>query len=45
MSIALEIGFLALVKWPLDMMTVLVTSMIIGVGIDFGIHVTWRFLE
>lgn len=44
-SIALEIGFLALVKWPLDMMTVLVTSMIIGVGIDFGIHVTWRFLE
>jgi len=44
-SIALEIGFLALIRWPLDMMTVLVTSMIVGVGIDFGIHVTWRFLE
>lgn len=44
-SIAVEIGFLALINWPLDMMTVLVTSMVIGVGIDFGIHVTWRFLE
>jgi predicted RND superfamily exporter protein len=44
-SISVEIGFLAIILWPLDMMTVLVTSMIIGVGIDFGIHVTWRFRE
>jgi predicted RND superfamily exporter protein len=27
------------------MMTVLVASMIIGMGIDYGIHVTHRFLE
>jgi hypothetical protein len=44
-SIAAEMGFLAAIGWPLDMMTVLVTSMVIGVGIDYGIHVSWRFRE
>jgi hypothetical protein len=31
--------------WTLDMMTVLIASLIIGMGIDYGIHVTHRFLE
>ncbi len=44
-GIAVELGFLAIMGWTLDMMTVLVVSMIIGMGIDYGIHVTNRFLE
>lgn len=44
-GIALEIGVLALLKWPLDFMTVMVSSLVIGAGIDFGIHVTHRFRE
>ncbi|WP_287154244.1 MMPL family transporter [Candidatus Solincola tengchongensis] len=44
-GVAAELGFLALMGWTLDMMTVLVASMIIGMGIDYGIHVTHRFLE
>lgn len=44
-SIALEIGVLALLGWPLDFMTVMVSSLVIGAGIDFGIHVTHRFRE
>ena len=44
-GIALEIGALALLNWPLDFMTVMVSSLVIGAGIDFGIHVTHRFRE
>ncbi len=44
-GIALEIGGLALLNWPLDFMTVMVSSLVIGAGIDFGIHVTHRFRE
>jgi uncharacterized protein len=44
-GIALEIGTLVLLGWPLDFMTVMVSSLVIGAGIDFGIHVTHRFRE
>jgi predicted RND superfamily exporter protein len=44
-SIALEIGVLVLLGWPLDFMTVMVSALVIGAGIDFGIHVTHRFRE
>ncbi|RJP27077.1 MAG: hypothetical protein C4536_14375 [Actinobacteria bacterium] len=44
-GIVVELGFLALMGWTLDMMTVLIASMIIGMGIDYGIHITHRFLE
>jgi hypothetical protein len=44
-GIALEIGALALLGWPLDFMTVMVSALVIGAGIDFGIHVTHRFRE
>ncbi len=44
-GVASELGLLALMGWTLDMMTVLVASMVIGMGIDYGIHVTHRFLE
>ena len=44
-GISVELGFLSLMNWALDMMTVLIVSMIIGMGIDYGIHVTHRFME
>ncbi|MBN2027658.1 MAG: MMPL family transporter [Actinobacteria bacterium] len=44
-GIVIELGFLALMGWTLDMMTVLIATMIIGIGIDYGIHITHRFLE
>jgi len=44
-SIALELAFLAILDWPLDFMSVMVSSLVIGAGIDFGIHITHRFRE
>lgn len=40
-----EMAFLYIVGWPLDIMTVTVASLVIGAGIDFGIHITHRFRE
>ncbi len=45
LGIALEIGALAVLGWSLDFMTVMISSLVIGAGIDFGIHVTHRFRE
>ncbi len=45
LGVAMELGILALIGWPLDFMTVMVSSLVIGAGIDFGIHVTHRFME
>jgi predicted RND superfamily exporter protein len=44
-SISLEVAALVIIGWPLDFMTVMVSSLVIGAGIDFGIHVTHRFRE
>lgn len=44
-AIAAEMGFMVLMGWTLDMMTVLIASIVIGVGIDFGIQFTYRFRE
>lgn len=45
LAIVLELGILRLMGWPLDIMTVMIASMVIGAGIDFGIHVAHRFQE
>ncbi len=44
-GMAAEMVFLYAMGWSLDIMTVLVASLVIGAGIDFGIHVTHRFRE
>lgn len=44
-GMAAEMVFLYLARWPLDIMTVTVASLVIGAGVDFGIHVTHRFRE
>lgn len=45
LAVAFELGILRLIGWPLDIMTVLIASLVIGAGIDFGIHVAHRFRE
>jgi predicted RND superfamily exporter protein len=40
-----ELVFLLVLGWPLDLMTVMVASLVIGAGVDFGIHITHRFRE
>ncbi len=40
-----ELIFLFALGWPLDLMTVMVAALVIGAGIDFGIHITHRFRE
>ena len=45
LGIALEIAALVVLGWSLDFMTVMISSLVIGAGIDFGIHVTHRFRE
>jgi predicted RND superfamily exporter protein len=40
-----ELVFLFAMSWPLDLMTVMVAALVIGAGIDFGIHITHRFRE
>lgn len=44
-GVATEMAFLLIIGWPMDMLTVLVAAMIIGMGIDFSIHITNRFIE
>jgi predicted RND superfamily exporter protein len=44
-AVATEMGFIVFMGWKLDMMTVLIASIVIGVGIDFGIQITYRYRE
>jgi uncharacterized protein len=44
-GIVIEILVLYLLGWPLDFMTVTISSLLIGIGVDFGIHITHRFRE
>jgi predicted RND superfamily exporter protein len=44
-GMVVELVFLFALSWPLDLMTVMVAALVIGAGIDFGIHITHRFRE
>ena len=44
-GVAAEIGFLTIVNWPLDIMTSLVSALVIGIGVNFGILFTHRFIQ
>ncbi len=44
-GVAAEIGFLTIVNWPLDIMTSLVSALVIGIGVNFGILFTYRFIQ
>lgn len=44
-GVAAEIGFLSLMNWPLDFITSLVSALVIGVGVNFGILFTHRYSQ
>ncbi len=43
--VAWTLGTMHLVNIPLNMMTITIASLTIGLGITYGIHITHRFLE
>ena len=43
--VAWTLGTMHLVSIPLNMMTITIASLTIGLGITYGIHITHRFLE
>lgn len=44
-GVAAEIGFLTLMNWPLDFVTSLVSALVIGIGINFGVLFTHRYMQ
>lgn len=44
-GVAAEIGFMSIVNWPLDFMTSLVSALVIGIGVNFGILFTHRYIQ
>jgi hydrophobe/amphiphile efflux-3 (HAE3) family protein len=42
---AAEVGFLALMSWPIDVVTSLVSALVIAIGSNFGILFTHRFIQ
>ncbi|MBU6998548.1 MAG: MMPL family transporter [Theionarchaea archaeon] len=45
LTVAWEFGVLTIAGWNLDLFTIMVSALIIGIGIDFSIHVTHRCRE
>ncbi|MBU7023428.1 MAG: RND family transporter [Theionarchaea archaeon] len=45
LTVAWEFGVLTIAGWNLDLFTIMVSALIIGIGIDFSIHVTHRCKE
>lgn len=44
-GVVMTLGFMGLLGIPLDMATSTVGAMIIGMGIDYGVHITNRYYE
>lgn len=45
LTTAWEFGALKAMGWSMDILTMGISSLVIGVGIDYGIHMIHRFLE
>ena len=45
LTVAWAFGVLTIAGWSLDLFTIMVSALIIGIGIDFSIHVTHRCRE
>jgi uncharacterized protein len=44
-GVSAEVVFLNIVNWPLDIMTSLVSALVIGIGVNFGILFTHRYIQ
>lgn len=43
-GVAAELGFLSIMGWPIDVITSLSSALVIGVGVNFGILFTHRYI-
>ncbi|USS41208.1 hydrophobe/amphiphile efflux-3 (HAE3) family transporter [Thermococcus aggregans] len=44
-GVTMTLGFMGLLGIPMDMVTTVVGAMIVGMGIDYGVHITNRYFE
>ena len=44
-GLIVQMIMLYVLGWPLDFMTVTISALVIGAGVDYGIHITHRFRE
>lgn len=44
-GVTMTLGFMGFLGIPIDMVTTVVGAMIVGMGIDYGVHVTNRYYE
>jgi hydrophobe/amphiphile efflux-3 (HAE3) family protein len=44
-GVAAEIAFLTLMRWPIDVVTSLVSALVIAIGTNFGILFTYRYIQ
>ncbi len=44
-GVAAELGFLSMMGWPIDVITSLASALVIGVGVNFGILFTHRYMH
>jgi len=44
-GVSAEVGFLQLMNWPLDILTSLSSALVIGIGVNFGILFTHRYMQ
>ncbi|WP_456326782.1 hydrophobe/amphiphile efflux-3 (HAE3) family transporter [Palaeococcus sp. (in: euryarchaeotes)] len=44
-GVTMTLGFMGLLGIPMDMVTTVVGAMVVGMGIDYGVHVTNRYYE
>jgi hydrophobe/amphiphile efflux-3 (HAE3) family protein len=45
LTLSWEFGTLRLLGWPLDVLTMGISALIIGLGVDYTVHVIYRFEE
>lgn len=44
-GVAAEVGFLRITGWELDIVTSLVSALVIGIGVNFGVLFTYRYKQ
>ena len=45
LTLSWEFGTLRVLGWPLDVLTMGISALIIGLGVDYAVHVIHRFME
>ena len=44
-AVGFVLSFMSILSIPLDIMTITIASISVGMSVDYAIHIAWRFLE